>query len=68
MAQPNMFKEIISTLSMGKQINKKVNVFDRIDYFKIKWSAIFCNIHAKVAPSNRNGHTRKNPGQYTFIL
>ena len=37
MAQPNMFEEIISTLSMGKQINQKVNVFDRIDYFKVKW-------------------------------
>lgn len=72
MAQSNMFEEIIRTLSMGKQINQKVNVFDRIDYLKVKWSAIFPNIHAKVEVIEIA--TQENPwsgwklNQYTFIF
>lgn len=80
MAQFNMFEEIIRTLSMGKQINQKVNVLeiywyidiDRIDYLKVKWSAIFPNIHAKVEVIEIA--TQENPwsgwklNQYTFIF
>ena len=72
MAQSNMFEEIIRTFSMGKQINQKVNVFDRIDYLKVKWSAIFPNIHAKVEVIEIA--TQENPwsgwklNQYTFIF